>query len=102
MPAGQSRRALFGAFSLVSVAAGVVGWLPLVLSAGLAMGNRSRVQVAIALAFAGLAACIGLFFGASALVRRSHVAVDITAAVGVCTSAVLGVVALVFALSFHW
>ena len=66
------------------------------------MGNRSRVQIAIALGFAALAACIGLSFGASALVKRSHVGVDITAAVGVCMSAVLGVVALVFALSFHW
>jgi hypothetical protein len=102
MEAPQSRRASFGALSVASVAAGVVGWLPLVLSAGLAMGSATDEQIGVPLAVAGAAAVLGLVFGALALVKERHVAVEITAAIGIAASAVLGVVALVFALSFHW
>jgi hypothetical protein len=102
MEASQSRRASHGALSVASVAAGVLGWLPLVLSAGLAMGSATDEQIAVPLGLAGLAALLGLLSGSLALVKERHVAVEITAAVGVTTSAVLGVVALVFALSFHW
>jgi hypothetical protein len=73
-----------------------------VLSAGLAMGSATDEQIALPLGLAGLAALLGLLSGSLALVNERHVAVEIAAAVGVTTSAVLGVVALVFALSFHW
>src|SRR5689334_5633666 len=102
MEADQSKPTSFGALSVASVAAGVLGWLPLVLSAGLAMGSATDEQIAVPLALAGGAAVLGLVLGVLALVKERHVAVEITAAVGVAASAVLGVVALVFALSFHW
>ena len=46
--------------------------------------------------------CSRLAFGTFALLKERHVAIEITAAVGVGISALLGLVALVFALSFHW
>jgi len=102
METGQSRRVLFGTLSLASVFVGVAGWLPLVLSAALAMGTAAHSTVALVLGLAGLAACAGLALGALALLRGRHVAIEITAVVGVGISALLGIVALVFALSFHW
>jgi len=73
-----------------------------VLSAGLAMGSATDGQIAVPLGLAGLAALLGLLSGSVALVKERHVAVEVTAAVGVTASLVLGVVVLVFALSFHW
>jgi hypothetical protein len=100
--AGQSRRVLFGTLSLASVVVGVAGWVPLVLSVALAMGTAAHSTVALVLGLAGLAACVGLSLGVLALLRGRHVAIEITAVLGVGISALLGVVALVFGLSFHW
>ncbi len=66
------------------------------------MGTAAHSTVAVVLGLAGLAACVGLSLGAWALVRGRHLAIEITAVLGVGISALLGLVALVFALSFHW
>jgi hypothetical protein len=100
--ASQSRRVLFGTLSLASVVVGAAGWVALVLSAALAMGTAAHSTVALVLGLAGLAACAGLSLGVLALLRGRHVAIEFTAVVGVGISALLGIVPLVFALSFHW
>ena len=102
MAARNSRRPLFAALSTLALAVGIIGWVPLTLSAGLAMGKGSKGQIAIAVALAGLAAVLGLLLGTVGLLRGKHVAIDIAAAVGVAISGLLAVVAMVFALSFHW
>jgi hypothetical protein len=66
------------------------------------MGNAADGTTALALGLAGPAACVGLSFAAWVLFRGRHVAIDITATLGVGISTLLGVVALVFAFSFHW
>lgn len=102
MEASQNRRILFGTLSLASVVVGIAGWVPLVLSAALAMGTAAHSTVALVLGLAGVAACGGLSLGVLALLRGRHVAIEFTAVLGVGISALLGIVALVFALSFHW
>jgi hypothetical protein len=102
MATGDSRRPLFAALSTLAIALGVIGWVPLTLSAGLAMGNAPNGQIAIALGLAGLSAVLGIALGTLALVREDHVAVDITAALAVVVSGLLAVVAIVFALGFRW
>src|SRR6266566_265871 len=98
----DSRRPLFASLSTLAIVVGVVGWVPLTLSAGLAMGNAPDGQIALALLLAGLAAVLGLALGGLALVRSKHVAIEITAALAVVISGPLAVVAIVFALGFRW
>jgi hypothetical protein len=81
--ASQSRRLLFGTLSLASVVVGIAGWVPLVLSAALAMGTAAHSTVALALGFAALAACAGLSLGVLALLRGRHAAIEFTAVLGV-------------------
>jgi hypothetical protein len=102
MAARNSRRPLFATLSTLAIVVGVIGWVPLTLSAGLAMGNALNGQIAIALGLAGLAAALGLLLGGLGLLRGKHVAIDIAAALAVAISGLLAVVALVFALSFRW
>lgn len=102
MEAGQSRRAVFVTLSVASVVVGLVGWLPLVLAAALAMGTAAHSTIAVTLGLAGLAACAGLSFGIWAVVRGRQAAIEFIAVLGVGISTLLGTVALVFALSFHW
>lgn len=96
------RRPLFAALSTLAIVIGVIGWVPLTLSAGLAMGNAPDGQIAIALGLAGLGAGLSLALGGLALMRSKHVAIDITAALAIAISGLLAVVAIVFALSFRW
>lgn len=98
----DSRPPAFAALSTLALAVGLIGWAPLVLSAGLAMGNAPDSQIAIALGLAGLAAALGLLLGGLGLVRGKRPAIEITAALAVAISGLLSVVALVFAFSFHW
>jgi hypothetical protein len=102
MATGDSKRPLFAALSSLAIAVGVIGWVPLVLSAGLAMGSAPDSQIAIPLALAGLAPVLGLSFGGLGLARGKHVAIDVAAAFGVAISGLLAVVTLVFVFSFHW
>ena len=102
MATRDSRRPLFAALSTLAIVVGVIGWVSLTLSAGLAMENAPDGQIAIALGLAGLAAVLGLTLGGLALVRSKHVAIDITATLAVVISGLLAVVAIVFALSFRW
>jgi hypothetical protein len=103
VPTSDGRpRTLFAALSTAGIVAGVIGWVPLTVSAGLAMGNASDVQIALALAFAGLAAVVGLSLGVSGFVLGRHVAIDVAAAIAVLVSGVLAVVVIVFALSIRW
>jgi hypothetical protein len=98
----KSRRPVFAALSTLAIAAGVIGWVPLVLSAGLAMGSGSHRQIALALGLAGLAAVLGLSLGGLGLLRGKHAAIEFGATLAVAISGALAVVALVFAFSFHW
>jgi hypothetical protein len=98
----EDRRWVFAALSTAAIGAAVIGWVPLSLSAGLAMGDAPDVQIALALAFAGLAAMIGLSLGVLGLVRGRHVAIDIAAAIACVASGVLALVVIVFALSIRW
>jgi hypothetical protein len=102
MATRDSRRPLFAALSTLAITVGVIGWVPLVLSAGLAMGSAPDSQIAIALGLAGLAAVLGLSLGGLGLARGKHLAIDIAAALAVAISGLLAVVALVFAFSFRW
>jgi hypothetical protein len=102
MATRDSRQPLFAALSTLAIVVGVIGWVPLTLSAGLAMGNASDGQIAVALGLAGLAAVLGLALGGLAFVRSKHVAIDITAVLAVAISGLLAVVAIVFALGFRW
>jgi hypothetical protein len=102
MTTRDSRRPLIAALSTLAIGVGLIGWVPLALSAGLAMGNAPDGQIAIALGLAGLAALFGLSLGGLGLVRGKHVAVDIAAALALVISGLLAVVAIVFALSFQW
>jgi hypothetical protein len=90
------------ALSTLAIAVGVIGWVPLVLSAGLAMGSAPDRQIAIALGLAGLAAVLGLSLGGLGLLRGKHVTIEIGAALAIAISGLLAVVALVFAFSFRW
>lgn len=101
----------FGAFwSTASLVTGLLGWLPLLLSAGLAMGSAADRAIAIPLALAGVAALAGGLFGALALrallrAKRttvSGVALGLSSVLGLLLSLLLGIVALVFAFSFRW
>jgi hypothetical protein len=98
----NSRRAAFAGLSTLAIAVGVIGWVPLVLSAGLAMGSAPHRQTALALGLAGLAAALGLSFGGLGLLRGKHVAIEFGAALAMTISGALAVVTLVFAFSFHW
>ena len=90
------------ALSTLAVAIGLIGWVSLALSAGLAMGNASDGQIAIALGLAGVAAVLGLSLGALGLAWGKHVAIDIAAVLALAISGLLGVVVMVFALTFRW
>jgi len=85
-----------------ALAVSVLGWLALVLSAGLAMGSASDADIATALAMAGAAALSGIALAGLALLKGRRAAVQVPALIGVAANGVLGVVALVFASSFHW
>jgi hypothetical protein len=85
-----------------ALAVSVLGWLALVLSAGLAMGSASDADIATALAVAGAAALSGIALAGLALLKGRRAAVQVPALLGVAANGVLGVVALVFAFSFHW
>lgn len=100
--ATSDSRPLFAALSTLAIVVGVIGWVLLTLSAGLAMGNATDGQIAIALGLAGLGAGLSLALGGLAFMRSKHVAIDITAALAVVISGLLAVVAIVFALSFRW
>ncbi len=65
----EARFSLFArsAFPLIALVVGLMGWLLLVLSAGLAMGSAGDTQIAIPLALAGAVALLGLTFGALGL-----------------------------------
>jgi hypothetical protein len=91
------------AFPLIALVFGVAGWLPLFLSAGLAMGDAGDSKIAVALALAGAAALLGLMFGSLGLRdSRSAPTIQIGSALGLLLSVALALVVLVFALSFHW
>jgi hypothetical protein len=91
-----------GAASLAALLFGTAGWLPLVIAAGLAMGDASRSKIVIGLALAGAAALFGLVLSGLALVRARQAGIEIVAAIGGAAGAMLGVLVVVFALSFHW
>jgi hypothetical protein len=101
----------FAAFwSTASLVIGLLGWLPLFLSAGLAMGSAKDTAIAVPLAIAGAAALIGSIFGTLALrsilrlhhTKPSAFVLGLSSILGLLVSLVLGIVALVFALSFRW
>ena len=90
--------------TLASLAFGAIACAAVLLAAGLAIGNESR-QAAVALAVAGTAAILGLSL--SALGFRHAYAADngallTGAALALLVNVAAGIVALVFALSFHW
>ena len=66
------------------------------------MGNAPDIQIALALALAGLAAVVGLSLGVLGLVRGAHVAIDVASAIAVVVNGVLAFVVIVFALSLRW
>jgi hypothetical protein len=67
------------------------------------MGSAGDTEIAIALALAGAAALLGLTFGILGLRHSASAAtIQIGSTLGLLVSLVLGVVALVFALSFRW
>jgi hypothetical protein len=90
------------ALPLVALAIGLLGWIPLLLSAVFAMENRSDAKIAIPLAIAGGAAVVGLSLGGLGLHPARTAGTNAASAVAVGASGLLGGVALVFALSFHW
>jgi hypothetical protein len=98
----NSTRPVFAVLSTLAIAVGVIGWVPLVVSAGLAMVSAPDRKIAIALGLAGIAAVLGLSLGGLGLLRGKHVAIEFGAALAVAISGLLAVVALVFAFSFHW
>lgn len=88
--------------SISALAVSVVGWLPLVISAGRAMDDRETSAVATPLALAGAAALIAVSLGAVALRSQTRVLLQIVCGCAIVVGGTLGVVALVFAVSFHW
>jgi hypothetical protein len=101
---GRDKPSLFGLIALPATALGVgaAGWIPLVLSAGLAMGSATDTQIAIPLGLAGIAALIGISLGCMGLVRGRFGGIQAASMLAIGLSGILGIVALVFALSFHW
>jgi hypothetical protein len=89
-----------------ALGAGLIGWYPLLLAAGEAQGDApSTHRIAVTLALAGAAsfvsvsaAIVGLAKAASASTRLT----TLSSVLGLLLGAALGLVALVFALSFHW
>jgi hypothetical protein len=91
----------FGA-PAAALAVGLLGWVPLLLSIVFAMANHSDAEVAIPLGIAGAAAVLGLCLGAVGLHPARAAGTNAASSVAVGVSGLLGVVALVLALSFHW
>jgi hypothetical protein len=87
---------------LLSLVIGLIGWLPLILSAGLAQGDGTNPQIAASLGAAGGFALLGLFLGIVGL-RRSRIGATGRAlsTLGLLISGAVMLVVLVFALSFH-
>jgi hypothetical protein len=86
---------------LLAIAIGTLGWIPLFITAGLAMGNATNAQIAAALASAGAAAVIGLSLTILGLTRR-RLAVQAVSMVALGVNAVLAVVVLVLAVKIRW
>ena len=78
------------------------GWIALFLSAGLAMGSGTNTAIAVPLAVAGTAALVGLLVGSLGLLRARAWIGQTASVLLVAVSAVLGLVAFVFAFSLHW
>jgi hypothetical protein len=87
---------------VVALIAAVGGWFPLVLSAARAMANRSDQAIATPLAIAGAAALTGILVGAVAFRQVSSTPLRVIAGCAIGLSVPLALVALVFAVSFHW
>jgi hypothetical protein len=92
----------------LSTAIGLLGWVPLAVSAGLAQGTGRHRDTAVALILAGVASLLGLSLGGAGLflshrgINRLSTAAQIGSVLGVAIGAVLGLVALIFAFSFRW
>ena len=92
----------------LSISFGLVGWYPLVLSAALAQGDTAGVgSIATALALAGAASVVSVtaaIIGLANMKRSSRSAgvLATISAVGLVSGAAVGLIAIVFALSFHW
>jgi hypothetical protein len=92
--------------AFVSVAVGLSGWFPLLISAGVAQGDEPNHRLIVTtLALAGAASVVSVSSAILGLVqahaRSSGLAATISA-VGLVAGVPLGLTALVFALTFHW
>lgn len=90
-----------------SVATGLFGWYPLLLAAGEAQGDDPSIRrIAITLGFAGLASAVSILFGAIALAQARSTDKPLTAFSalgGVALGGLpVGLIGLIFALTFHW
>ena len=89
--------------SLISVLVALLGWISLIVAAGLAQGNAHDAHIALALAVAGGAGLVSISLGACGLARSaSAVAAQIISAVGVLVGTALALVTIVFVVSIHW
>jgi hypothetical protein len=89
--------------SVSSVTIGLLGWLPLVLSAGLAQGNGDSSSIALALGLAGAAGLGGMVLAIVGwLGSPPRPIFQIVSACGMLISGALSFVAFIFVLSFHW
>jgi hypothetical protein len=86
----------------LALAAGLVGWLVVVASAGFAMADN-RPGAAVALACAAFLAVLGMSMTVATFLRTPEAPLRLTvASLGFLLAASAGVVALVFALTFRW
>jgi len=86
-------------FAVLGIA--LVGWIPLVVSAGQAMGSATDIGIAIPLGIAGTAALTAFCLGCVGL-SRGKLGIRSPSTLALVISTPLGFLALVFAFSFHW
>jgi hypothetical protein len=86
---------------LLAIAVALLGWIPVLLAAAIALGDGSRRAIAIALAVAGAASAVSVVAGVLGLIRTST-AGQVLSSVAVVVGGSLGIVTLVFVLETHW
>ena len=92
-----------GSLVFASFAAGGLAWLAIAISASLAMGSTTHAAIATALATGGAAAVLGSALGVLGLRYAASAApVEIGSTLALFVNLAAGVLALVFALMFHW